>query len=97
MAKDISAYVGGCWLCSRYKGATKPRTTRGLLEEPQIPQLVSLDYVGSYQWMGARMSYLVIIDHCSRFMVAVSTTIATAAETGIVCTPCDDERVLTAR
>ena len=35
-------------------------------------QLISLDYVGAFQWQGRSRSYLVIIDHSTRFLVGVA-------------------------
>ena len=50
LSKDVQSYVGSCWLCAGNRTPSKPRSVRGLLEKPCPMQLVSLDYVGSFQW-----------------------------------------------
>ena len=72
LSKDVQAYVGSCWLCAGNRTPSKPRSVRGLLEKPCPMQLVSLDYVGPLQWHGSSRSYLVVIDHSTRFVVGVA-------------------------
>ena len=70
MHADVKAYVDRCLLCVR-KGALVSKTLRSVLDRPMPFQLVSLDHVGPRKWGGREVHYLVIIDHCSRFVVAM--------------------------
>lgn len=58
------------------------RTLVGALTKSEPFELISLDFVGPRRWRGTNFSYLVIIDHASRFVMAevVSAPTASAAK-----------------
>eukprot|EP00914_Ancora_sagittata_P023133 GHVO01045845.1.p1 GENE.GHVO01045845.1~~GHVO01045845.1.p1 ORF type:complete len:115 (+),score=4.23 GHVO01045845.1:272-616(+) len=58
----------------------KKKVLRGILEKPRPFELVSLDHVGPREWFGKEVTYLVMIDHASRFAMAVQTTTLSAKE-----------------
>ena len=76
VARTVEGRAGVCGLllvvCWQSNLPSKPRSVRGLLEKPCPMQLVSLDYVGPLQWHGSSRSYLVVIDHSTRFVVGVA-------------------------
>lgn len=80
MHADVKTYVDRCLLCVR-KGALVSKTLRGVLDRPLPFQLVSLDHVGPRKWGGVEVHYLVIIDHFSRFVVAMVAKDTTADTT----------------
>ena len=72
MKGDVANYVQQCLICVR-RGLRISKTLRGLLTRPTAFQLVSLDYVGPRTFGQEQWSYLVIIDHATRFLFAAAT------------------------
>ena len=80
MAADVRKFVSQCLICIR-QAPSKARTLRGLLEKPQPLQMISLDHVGPRTWFDRTVYYMVIIDHASRFMVAIEVADLTGKTT----------------
>lgn len=77
-AQDVKAYVGACLMCLR-RVLPKQQTLRGVLTRPVPFQLVAIDYVGPRVLGGESWHYLVLIDHATRFVMAVATRNPSAA------------------
>eukprot|EP00122_Pirum_gemmata_P007107 Pgem_evm2s6513 len=72
LSKDVEKYVKSCWVCERTKKSNAPQV-RGVLQRPYAFELISVDYVGPRIINSVKYWYLVIIDHCTRFMVTTVT------------------------
>eukprot|EP01071_Lankesteria_metandrocarpae_P011347 Lankesteria_metandrocarpae@DN5435_c0_g2_i1.p1 len=72
IAKDVQKYVKACLICQSHGAPPKARYIRPALERPMPLQLISVDHVGPRKWFNREVHYIVIIDHCTRFMVAAS-------------------------
>eukprot|EP00121_Abeoforma_whisleri_P016886 Awhi_evm1s15480 len=70
---DVQSYVKGCWTCAR-NGDVPTINVRGVLERPYAFELISVDYVGPREVKGLSCYYLVVICHCTRFMVTAGCT-----------------------
>jgi hypothetical protein len=69
ISRSIQEYVAGCLVCSRRQRPTRT-ALKGLLSRPMPLELVSLDCVGPRRWGGIQYYYVVLIDHCTRFVQA---------------------------
>lgn len=73
--KDVSNFVESCLPCARNRAPVRHTSTM-VLSRPSIMELISLDFVGPRVIMGEAWYYLVVIDHCSRFLQAYPTKVA---------------------
>lgn len=71
MAQDVRDYVTKCLVCIRKLPLAKNKDWQGTLAKPRPMELVSADFVGPRLWGNARVYYLVILDHYSRFMLTM--------------------------
>eukprot|EP00923_Selenidium_pygospionis_P008227 GHVN01013897.1.p1 GENE.GHVN01013897.1~~GHVN01013897.1.p1 ORF type:complete len:1133 (+),score=49.16 GHVN01013897.1:160-3558(+) len=70
---DVKKFVGACLQCSRNRSPTI-NTTSMVLRRPTPFDLVSADFVGPRKdHVGETWHYLVLIDHCSRFIMTAAT------------------------
>lgn len=70
MASDVQRYVKTCLVCARQGRPQPARKLTSVLTKPLPLQMVSVDHVGPRLWFGCIVTYVVIIDHASRFIVA---------------------------
>lgn len=80
LRQDVVNFVKGCLVCARFGVAPKRRVLQGVLQRPFPLELISLDFVGPWEWQGSMFSVLVAIDHFSRFVVCKATMRQTAKE-----------------
>nr|ABV45228.1 unknown [Ascogregarina taiwanensis] len=72
-AQDVQEYVKQCLVCIRQAAPPKPIIIGNVLTRPLPLQLISVDLVGPRRWGIQEWYYLVIIDYCTRFLVAQAT------------------------
>jgi len=73
---DVNAYINACEPCQREKvQRTRTQTPPGLIAVPTRPwELISIDFIGPLDPVSEDFKYvLVIIDHYTRFAIAVPT------------------------
>ena len=77
MNQDVTRYVTSCTICAREKTQrTKPSVPAGMMVPPQEPfELISFDFIGPFPATKSEdyRYVLVIIDHFSRWAIAVPT------------------------
>ena len=83
MKVDIAKYISQCLPCKRV-GAPAVPYLKDVLTRPFPGQLVSVDHVGPREWLSQKVWYLVLIDHCSRFVMA-NVVSSTGSEEVIQC------------
>eukprot|EP01068_Selenidium_serpulae_P014757 Selendium_serpulae@DN6139_c3_g3_i2.p1 len=78
MSDDVSKYVTACPICRVFAEIRLGRPIEGALTRPTPFEVVSLDLVGPRTYGGNKTWILVIIDHYSRFVVAIPVLAITA-------------------
>jgi transposase InsO family protein len=76
LLQDVTLHVLGCQSCQRLKARRRaPELPTGRIEDPTRPfELISVDFVGPLRHRSEDFSYLlVIVDHFSRYAIAVPT------------------------
>lgn len=81
MQDDVEKFVRECVLCDAYKPLYKVQYQAGALSAHSLFAIVSLDCIGPRTYNARKYHILVIVDHYSRFTVAVLTFAVTAATT----------------
>lgn len=69
LAQDVREYVNQCMICIRRRPAPR-RSLIGVLSKAFPFELISVDFVGPRLWHGEEFSYIVVIDHASRYVMA---------------------------
>eukprot|EP00921_Rhytidocystis_pertsovi_P026244 GHVQ01042332.1.p1 GENE.GHVQ01042332.1~~GHVQ01042332.1.p1 ORF type:complete len:285 (-),score=26.53 GHVQ01042332.1:262-1116(-) len=72
MDQDVKEFVKCCLPCSRNRSPVRSTTTM-VLSRPCAFELVSLDYVGPLRVYEVSWYFLVVIDHCTRFLLTFPT------------------------
>lgn len=65
----MEKFVRQCLPCARNR-PVNTKTLRGVLEKPRLFQMVSMDFIGPRVWDSKDVWIGVMLDHCSRYMVA---------------------------
>eukprot|EP00923_Selenidium_pygospionis_P023948 GHVN01041652.1.p1 GENE.GHVN01041652.1~~GHVN01041652.1.p1 ORF type:complete len:227 (-),score=19.31 GHVN01041652.1:197-877(-) len=65
---EVKRFVQACLPCTRNRAPVRASTTM-VLTKPNPFELVSVDFVGPRSVWGQGWQYVVLIDHCSRFVV----------------------------
>lgn len=67
--KDVAAFVDSCLVCHRFANAPTMRTALGVLAKPLPLELIAIDFMGPYSFKERNLYVVVVIDHCSRYML----------------------------
>ena len=73
LQKDVQAFINSCPVCGTFKPKRSDGGVEGALNCSQLFHTISLDFIGPRKIHGVKFWILVIIDHYSRYMVAVPT------------------------
>lgn len=71
MFNHVCVFVKACLVCLRNR-SPKRSTSSMVLRRPSVFKLVSIDFVGPREVQGVEWYYVVVIDHCSRFIQTCS-------------------------
>ncbi|KAH0482687.1 MAG: hypothetical protein KVP17_002622, partial [Porospora cf. gigantea B] len=74
--QEVRTFIDTCLPCARNRPATRSAVT-SVLQRPTAFELISLDYVGPRIVGDRKWYYLVVIDHCTRYVVTAATADAT--------------------
>ena len=78
---DVEEYIRNCPTCNAIKGMRTPSQQSGRLDKTTVFRMVSMDHVGPRTIYGKKWWILAMMDHHTRYMVAVAVTSTTAEAT----------------
>ena len=81
MHQDVEEFIKSCPICNATKSLRTSHGREGALDSPHLFRVVSIDHIGPRTFKSKKFYILVIVDHYSRYMAAVASEEATAAET----------------
>ena len=85
LQKSVVDFINTCPICNSMKPMKATGGEKGALERTKIFELISIDFIGPRKFHMRSYYIMVIVDHYSRFMVAVVTnTTATPAASNIL-------------
>lgn len=73
MQSTVVQFINSCPICSAIKPLRSTGGTVGALNRPNLFDLVSVDFIGPRKFINKSFYILVIVDHYSRFMVAITS------------------------
>ena len=71
---SVRTFVEACLVCRRNRQPMRSTSSK-VLQRPTANELISIDYVGPRLWQGSQWYYVVVIDHCTRFVMTDVTDI----------------------
>lgn len=81
MFSTVQSFVSSCPICNAIKPIRKQSGEKDVFKRAQLFEIVALDHIGPRRYQDVSYYILVMIDHYSRFMVAVTSTSCSAQTT----------------
>lgn len=69
---NVEKVISNCPLCNFFKTLSVNKTIKGVLNRPTLFEVVSIDFIGPRRVFNSNWNILVLVDHCSRFMVTAA-------------------------